>query len=155
MKKLFISFLGIAIIFSFSAVSYAKKHHHHHHHHDSDHKKQNNANEKHGNGGEQCTDGVHEMLSWTNDITGNAYQWAECARRKHYRVDHSPDNDCVIVYPPNYGNGVNPTYGHVAVLRKILGNNYYLIQESNSGNGDKSTRKSRLDLNRVQIIHPR
>ena len=104
---------------------------------------------------EQCTDGVHALLSWTNVIKGNANQWVDRAKSLGFKVNHSPKDNTVLVFPPNYGHGINSTYGHVAVLRDTDKKKGFLIQDSNGiAGGDRKTKWIQsIDFGKVHIIH--
>lgn len=104
---------------------------------------------------EQCTEGVHEMLPWTSKITGNAFEWPEKAKSLGFKVNHTPKNDTVLVYPKNYGSGINSQYGHVAVLRNVDKKKGFLIQDSNGiAGGDKATKwVKHVNFDLVQVIH--
>jgi surface antigen len=104
---------------------------------------------------EQCTQGVHEMLPWTKSITGNANQWVESAKSHGFKVNHSPKDNTVLYFPPNYGHEINATYGHVAVLREIDKKKGYLIQDSNGIAGrDKGEKWLKdIDFDKVEVIH--
>jgi surface antigen len=104
---------------------------------------------------EQCTQGVHEILSWTHKITGNACQWPKNAKKLGFKVNHTPKDNTVLVFPPDYGHGIDREYGHVAVLLEIDKKKGFLIQDSNGiAGGDKGTKwLKQIDFTKVEVIH--
>lgn len=108
---------------------------------------------------EQCTDGVHALLPWTKNIHGNADQWEDNAKKMGFKVNRShagcsDKKPCVLVYPRNYGHGINSTYGHVAVLYGC--GSKCKIQDSNGVCGGTRARCSKgVDFGKAKVIHPK
>jgi surface antigen len=108
---------------------------------------------------EQCVDGVHAVAGWTASIVGNAVQWIGSARARGFRVDHSPANGAVVVYPPNYGRGISPTFGHVALVvdaNTDRSGRITIIDSHGICGGNRRQCKARQpNWLRVWVIHPK
>lgn len=107
---------------------------------------------------EQCTDAVHALLQWTKNIRGNADQWDENANALGFTVNHSSagcsnKTPCVLVYPKNYGHGIDSHYGHVAVLYGC--GNTCNIQDSNGVCNGKTRAicSKSVDFKKALVIH--
>ena len=108
---------------------------------------------------EQCVSGLHALSAWTAAISGNANQWPDSARKMGFRVDHTPENGSVIVYPPTYGRGINATFGHVAFIVDSRPARPGVITIMDSNGICKGNRRQcdvrRPDWKRVWVIHPK
>lgn len=108
---------------------------------------------------EQCTAGVYAMAPWARSIGGNADDWPANAVKLGFRVDQTPENGAVIVYPPSYGRRINPKYGHVAVLVDVRPdrNGQILVKDSNGiCGGDRRQCRARMPVWKfVFVIHPK
>ena len=116
---------------------------------------------------EQCVTGVRALVDWatTKNIPTTrdaADSMAANARAKGFTVDNSASGcssskPCILVYPRNYGKGIDSTYGHVAVLisdRNSKG--AVTITDSNGlcGGVRKTCTVTPRKWNLVSVIHP-
>lgn len=108
---------------------------------------------------EQCVAGVYAMAPWSSSIAGNALDMPMNAAKLGFRVDQTPENGALIVYPPSYGRGINAKFGHVALLVDVRpdGQGRILIRDSNGiCGGDRRQCRVRMPLwERVALIHPK
>ncbi len=108
---------------------------------------------------EQCVAGVYAMAPWSRSIGGNAFQMAGNAAQLGFRVDQTPENGALIVYPPSYGRRINATYGHVALLVDVRpdANGQILIRDSNGiCGGNRRQCRARMPLWKIVfVIHPK
>ena len=112
---------------------------------------------------EQCVDGVAAMAPWTksirNDRRANAKRWPDIARSQRFTVDHTPENGAVLVYPETYGNGIDKTNGHVALIinKDPDKKGKITIKDSNGicGGDRRQCQVSAPNWNNVWVIHPR
>jgi len=120
---------------------------------------------------ESCVAAVRALVSWATvkniPTTGNngGYTMKASAQKNGYTVNGSAakcsdSKPCVLVYPTNYGSGIDKTYGHVAVLRSDKSSKgTYALTDSNgvcggAGSYRVSCSKS-VDLSKASVIHPK
>ena len=63
---------------------------------------------------------------------GNGGDWGNTAMRLGMDVDHTPKAGDAVSFPPGV-SGADKTYGHVAVVEKVLDNGDFVVSESNVG----------------------
>ena len=99
------------------------------------------------------------MHPWTRSIDGNAKDWPNSARAQGFRVDHSPANGAVVVYPPTYGKGINSRYGHVAYVvdSNTDSRGKIVVKDSNGicGGNRRQCKANQPNWLRVWVIHPK
>ncbi len=83
----------------------------------------------------QCTWWVyvrrHQLGLPCDSYFGNGGQWADSARARGYRVDHTPSVGAIIVFAPGQ-DGASPIYGHVGVVERVNGNGTVTTSECGS-----------------------
>lgn len=114
------------------------------------------------NKSEQCVDAVWVLVGWSKDFKGSgaAENWTNAAKKKGYSVNHdaggcSDRKPCVVVYPKDYGSGINKKYGHVAALYGC-GSGSCKLQDSNGVcGGYRSDCKKSINFRKAWVIHPK
>jgi surface antigen len=87
-----------------------------------------------------CTDGVHQVLSWTSTMTGSAGTWDNEAAKLGHTVDRSvagcsESAPCVLVWEPGFC-GAHSTAGHVGVTYGTASDGSILVGDTNGFCGD-------------------
>ncbi|ELS31211.1 hypothetical protein [Pseudanabaena biceps] len=117
---------------------------------------------------EECVTGARAMVSWATQSniptlapTYGAATMVTSATKNGYRVDNNPagcsdSKPCLLIYPKTYGNSINTTYGHVAVLYSKTSNNRYNIADSNGiCGGDRKRCTTSPNFSKALVIHPK
>ncbi|MBM7616659.1 surface antigen [Weissella uvarum] len=77
----------------------------------------------------QCTWFVKNALPWVGNNWGNAVNWPASAAAAGFKVDGTPAAGSVVVF--SHGAGINPAYGHVAVVDSVNPDGTIKISEGN------------------------
>lgn len=82
----------------------------------------------------ECTDYAYQKrpdLAEERPL-GNAKEWADSARAKHFPVDDHPQVGDIVVFQPAPGISEN---GHVAYVEKVINDNSFYVSEANFQGG--------------------
>jgi hypothetical protein len=116
---------------------------------------------------ESCVSCVRALVSWatTKNIptTNNAADsMASNAKNNGFTVNNSASGcssskPCILVYPRTYGNGIDSSYGHVAVLKSDKNSKGTVTITDSNGicGGYRKTCSTTPNWNKVKVIHPK
>ena len=112
----------------------------------------------------QCTDAVHQLLSWTSGpaaFRGNAGTWASAGAAAGYPVSHVPAAGDVAVWNANQfvpGLGQASSVGHVAAVAGVdPGTGNVTIEQANwpEGSAIHPTVLTRAEASQLQYVGPK